>query len=586
MSKPPPHHRPRPWVYLPAWMDRRRDHRVRPPSDLVAAPADPVPAGTAIGLALQHLSVQAVYLLLPLAVARAVGLDPAMTVQFLSLTLFAMAVTTALHTVWRGPVGSGYPLSCIPSPVALSSYVGLGALALTPFEAAPSIILAGLASLVLVLLLPGLLRRLPVEVAGVVSFVLGMSLLPVAAEMGLRTPPDPWVSGFAVLVLVGIVVANVANWRFASFGLLLGGAVGAAIAIAIWTPASATLAELWSKPLFSLPVLALPPVTELRLDVTLAFLVVFMGLLPGVLANVLTLQRLGNADWLKPDPGPLQRSFVATSLGLLSAGALGGMAATTSAGGVGLTAATRLMSRRVIWVNTAMLVALACSPWLLGHLLLLPAPVSAAMLLFIACFMLGSGMQQIAGRVLDKRRTCVVGLGLSAAFLDLLARDHLAALLPAALLGPVTLGFLVSLSVHVLTLPLVTRRTEAVIPLDEGAPRALERFVTASAGAFGLRRATAEAAAHAVIEVGEILAARGVPRLEAEMRVADNRVRLVLRHAGAPLPRPARDPKAHDVAAGEDAREAFAMWLAARAADACVPRALPQGAQLVLEFSE
>ncbi len=574
-------------LHFPAWMDRRRDHRVRPPPDLLAAPSDTVPAGIAVGLALQHLSVQAVYLLLPLAVARALDLDAVATVQFLSLTLLAMAVTTALHTMSRGPIGSGYPLSCIPAPVAMSSYVGLAAFSLTPGQAAPSIILAGLGGLALVLLLPGLLRRLPVEVAGVVSFVLGMSLLPVAAEMGLRSPADPWVSGFAVLVLLGIVVANVANWRFASFGLLLGGGVGSVIALAAWTPASAILAELWEQPLFSPPQLAFPPVTEFRLDVTLAFLVISVGLLPGVLANVLTLQRLGNADWLKPDPGPLQRSFVATSLGLVSAGALGGMVATTSAGGVGLTAATRLMSRRIIWVNLAILVGLACSPWLIGHLLLLPAPVSAAMLLFIACFMLGSGVQQIAGRVLDKRRTCVVGLGLSAAFLDLLAREHLAALLPAALLGPVTLGFLVSLGVHVLTLPLVTRRTEAVITLDESAPRALDRFVTASAGAFGLRRATAEAAGHAAIEVGEILAARGVAQLEAEMRVADNRVRLLLRHAGAPLPRPARDPKAHDVAAGEDdAREAFAMWLAAREADACVPRALPQGSQLVLEFSE
>lgn len=578
----------KPRFALPNWADRRRDHRTRTPADLASAAGDQVPVPLALGLAFQHLAIQAVYLLLPLALARALNLDAADTVRLLSLTLVTMAATTFLHAATRGSVGSGYPLTAIPAPVALPTYLAAGAAGIAPAAAGPAIILAGLAALLLVLALPGFLRRLPVEVAGVVSFSLGTSLLPVAAGLGLHSPAQPLASGFVVGVLGLIILANVLNWRFAAFGLLIGSAVGVVLALPIWPPEPELLEQIDAQPRFMLPMPALlDGMSSVEIDLVPAFLVVSIGMLPGVLANVLTLQRLGNADWLKPDPGPLQRSFVATMLGMVAAGGLGGMASTTSAGGVGLTVATRQMARRIVWVNAALLLALACSPWLLGHLLLLPGPVASAMLLFIACFMLGAGVQQIAGRVLDRRRTCVVGLGLSATFLALLAPGPLGDLLPDALQGPVTLGFLVSLATHLLTLPLVTKRRADTLALDAGMTRAVERFVTGGAGAFGLRRATAEAVGHAAIEVAEILAARGVEKIEADMRVADNRVRLVIRHEGPALPRPSRDPRAQDLAGEDASREAFAMWLAAREADACIPRALgPAGAQVELEFSE
>lgn len=571
---------------LPGWADRRRDHRVRPPADIALDVADPVPPLEALGFALQHLSIQAVYLLLPLMLARALALGPGETVALLSLTLVGMAVNAALHLLPRGPVGSGYALSCIPSPVSLGAHLTAAGMGLGMAQAGPAILAAALIGLGLVLLMPGLLRLMPVEVAGVVSFSLGVSLLPRVAELGLGTMEGSGEELFLLAVLGLIVFLSVLRWRLSPFALLMGGVAGTGFGLLIWPPAPAVLAEVAAQPLLALPIPRWPDFAAFEWRLVLPFLIAGLCLLPGVLGNALVLQREGNALWVKPDPGPLQRSLVAAMLGMAATATLGAMTATTSSGGVGLAVATRVLARAVIWLNCALLLLLACSPWLLAQMLLLPAPVAAALLLHITCFILASGAQQIASRVLDRRRTACVGLGLAAAFLALLAPERLATVLPDALLGSVTLGFLVAMGVHLLTLPLVRRRERVEIPVDAEANRAIERFVERSAGGFGLRRATADSVAHAAIEVAEILAARGVARLEMEMRHADGRLLLLLRHPGQRLPLPSRMPRAEDLTGGEAAREGFAMWLAAREADRCAVRS--QGGDSVLElvFSE
>jgi xanthine/uracil permease len=577
---------PRASLKLPRWTDRAADARSRPPADLVHDITGRVPPLNLLLFALQHLSIQLVYLLLPLALAQALSLDTAETVGLLSLTLLCMAGTAILHTLPRGPVGSGYALSCIPAPVALGAYLVAAEAGIGPAGAGPAILAAAALGLVVVLLLPGLLRRLPIEVAGVVSFTLGVSLLPLAADLGFGPAAERNAVPLLFGVLAVVVAGSVARWPLSPFALLIGAALGTGVALAVTPPDERALAGVAAQPLLALPRPAVPELGAFDPALVPAFLVAAIGMLPGVLGNALALQRTGNADWMKPDPAPLQRSFVAVMLGMGLSGGLGGMAATTSAGGVGLSIATRVLARSVVWANAAILVALACSPWLLAQILLLPGPVSAALLLYIACVMIASGTGQIASRVLDRRRTCTVGLGLCAAFLALLAPEGLEAILPPALGGPVTLGFLVAAAVHFLTLPLVRQRQRATVALGAAGHRGIERFVSEAAGAFGLRRTTADAALHAALEIAEVLAARGVREVEIEMREADTRLALLLRHAGPPLPRPARSPSAGDLAAGVEAGEAFAMWLAARTAESCAIRREGAGAAVELVFSE
>ena len=54
---------------------------------------------------------------------------------------------------------------------------------------------------------------------------------------------------------------------------------------------------------------------------------------------------------------------------------------------------------------------LALQPRLLGMLTLMPKPVMVAAMLFTAAFIMIGGIQIITTRVLDSRRTLVIGMG-------------------------------------------------------------------------------------------------------------------------------------------------------------------------------
>ena len=59
------------------------------------------------------------------------------------------------------------------------------------------------------------------------------------------------------------------------------------------------------------------------------------------------------------------------------------------------------------------LIVLAFLPSFTGSLILMPRPVMGASLLFSACFVLISGLQTITSRMLDARRTIVIGLAIA-----------------------------------------------------------------------------------------------------------------------------------------------------------------------------
>ena len=66
----------------------------------------------------------------------------------------------------------------------------------------------------------------------------------------------------------------------------------------------------------------------------------------------------------------------------------------------------------IAFAVAALLVLAALQPTLIGILTIMPRPVMAAALLFTAVFIMIGGVQIISTRVLDGRRTLVIGMGI------------------------------------------------------------------------------------------------------------------------------------------------------------------------------
>ena len=125
-------------------------------------------------------------------------------------------------------------------------------------------------------------------------------------------------------------------------------------------------------------------------------------------------QRLLDADWKRPDLAPISRGVLADGITTMVSGAFSVFGVNVSASSVGLTAATGVASRRVAYATSAIFAVLAFLPMVTRVLALMPAPVVGATLVFTSCAILKNGIETIAARLYDTRKTLAVGLAIMA----------------------------------------------------------------------------------------------------------------------------------------------------------------------------
>lgn len=566
--------------------ERGKDRPAQRPADIAFALDDRPPWNQSLALALQMLAIQSIYFLLPGIAAAAFGLPPLASAGYLCLTLLGLAAVSLLQALPHGPVGSGYAVPAIPSPVMVGAYLmaaesgTLGGMSLL-------LALGGALGLALALLLRRLDALLPTEVTGTVVFLIGVSLLPraFAALTPAGQAPGP-ASLVAVAALALMVLLTVMRTRLARFGLLLGALAGVALCGLAGLHTVGAGQVLLDAPLLALPLPApaLPEAGWLHLLPAVA--VAMLASFASWSGDLLAFQRAADGSWTRPDVPPLRRGLVAQSLGLVLAGGLGGMAPTTSSAAVGLAIATRALARRILVANALLLLLLACMPKVAALFVLVPGPVQAAMLAYVCCFMMASGCQLMATRLLDARRTFTIGLGLVAGLGVLIAPALFAEVLPRALDAPVTLGSLVAVGLNLLTAPLVARRAQFTLRAGPQLAQEVMDHCAALGGAWGTRRETMQQVGNALLELAELLAGRELTEMNLRARWEHDTVFLTIVFAGPPLPAPSARPNADDLTGPLAAQEAFAMWMATRAASRFSQRPEGNGTALRLEFRD
>lgn len=548
---------------------READRKPERPPEAVFGLEDRVPWTAAAALAFQHLAVQAIFLVLPAAVAVGLGLDARGAANFLCLALLACALFAALQGLRKGPVGSGYQVPAIPSPIFVGIYLLCAGAGLTPERTGALLLVAGLVAVGVAVLVRRPQALVPTELAGLVVVLLGVSLVPVVLDqLRLRTPELPPGTAFHAAVAIGafLVMTAIAlsRSRLSPYGVLVGAALG--WVAEAWVPGEIDLgAVLAANPWFAWPEPTLPRFEALPLPLLLGFVFALVPAKAVLLGNLLALQRAADAGWRRADGGPLRRGMLAQGLTFAAAGGFGGMAPSASAACVGLSIANRTLAPAIALTGAAMMAALSFSPKLVALFVAMPGAVKAAMVLYAVCFIIATGCQLVTARMLDTRRSLVVGLGLvmglSVAIAPALFAEHL-----PALASPLTFGALTGFLLHFATAPLAVRQASFTLPLDARLPRVAEEEAVRLGGAWGAKRSTMEKVEHFWIEVGEVLAARGLTSAQAQARHAEGEVTVSVRFAGPPLPAPSAKPHVSALEGEAAEQEAFMLWLATREA--------------------
>ena len=280
--------------------------------------------------------------------------------------------------------------------------------------------LAGAAQALMSFALPRLRAYFPAEITGFVVFMigLGMGMIGVRAMAGatavgvIQAQADAAALGLVTLAV--IVTASVwSKGSMRTFSVLLGIVCGYLAAAATGQLDVGVLARVWSGAPFNLPKVATHlPQFSLSLSLVLPFVVGALACSLRTIGDVTTAQKINDANWRRPEISTIEGGILACGLGNILAGFLGSIGSNTSSSGVGLSGVTGVTSRRVGYAMAGLMAFLSFSPGLATLLAVMPRPVLGAVMLFTGCLVIMNGLSMIMSRVIDMRKTVVVGVSM------------------------------------------------------------------------------------------------------------------------------------------------------------------------------
>ncbi len=549
---------------------------MRPPNEVVYGPLDRPPLGVVVGTGVQHVALMGIFLVYPVLVAQAAGAPPEVASSMVSLTLIALAIGTVIQVQRLGPLGSGFLCPPVPTVVYLVpalSAAGKGGLAVVFGMTA----IAGVVEAVLARLLPRLRQYLPPEIAGLVSLLVGIA----TGVLGLRAilgsapggaPPSGAEVTVALVTLGVMVVLNV--WGRGAprlFCVLIGLAVGAVLAWWLGVVAPDSMMRIADGPAF-----ALPSLSHVGFGFDLAylgpFLVAALVAAIKVVGNVATLQRANDADWVRTDMDSVGRGVLADGVANVVGAGVGAPGLNSSTTAVGLAAATGVHARSIGWAIAAILLALAFFPKLGLLLYALPGPVLGAALVFSSTYIVVNGVEILGSRMLDARRTLVVGLAIVVGLAVDLFPNVVAALPPALqpLLGtPLMLGAVLALALNLLFRIGVRRTETATVDATAVDPVAIHSTMESWGAGWGARRDVIERAAFSLAQAVETIAGSGVAGNPVELEASFDEFRLDVRisYAGEPLELPEERPSVDEILGAADGERRLAGYMLRKCAD-------------------
>lgn len=567
--------------------------RARRPPNIVYGVEDSPPLAVNLLSGVQHVGLMSIYLVYPVLVAQAAGASAEVAAAVVSMTLIALAIGTLLQANRIGPVGSGYLCQPIPSvvyfvPSLLAAKVG-GLPAVFGMT-----LLAGVIEIGLARLLPRLRALFPAEIAGLVVMLVGIA----TGIVGLRTALGAGPQASAVLtadvaIALGTLVVMVAlnvwgRGPLRLFCVLIGMVIGYLAAWALGRIGAEVPAATGASALF-----ALPQLSHLGWSVdttlTLPFLIAAIAASLKVIGNITTSQKANDADWVRADMRSISRGTIADGLGSITAGALGGHGLNSSTGAVGLATATGVTSRRVAWSVAGILFVLAFVPALGLLSYSMPRPVVGAALVFSSTFIIINGLEIMTSRLLDARKTLVIGLSLVFG-LAVEMVPGLLQLVPEgarlALGTSLVLGTLVGLGLNVVfRIGLRRNVTIAVQPAAVGSD-ALAVFMDKQGAAWGARREVIERAKFNLEQSIETIVSSGVASggLQVEASFDEFKLDIRVSYRGPPLELPERRPSNEEIMASEEGERRLAGFMLRRLADRVTTSCRAERSTIVFHF--
>jgi xanthine permease XanP len=389
-------------------MDNKPDH-------IIYGVDEKPPLKYLLVLSFQHALIPLMFLTFPILVARELDLSFASSVDYLSTCILTLGVGTIIQCS-RNVIGSGTLAVHQSSPIFLPVFL-LAAKAGGLEVACFFTFLVGLLQIGLSRILVYLKKIFTEEVCGVAIFMLGVSMVPSAVKLFLGL--DSRGSSFlpvntliASVTLLSIVVTSAffkKNIRF--YSLIIGCTCGYLLSVSLdYFPPDAKN-HLLLSPWISLPHISLPQIS-FRAELLLIFMICAIISSIDSLGGLITIDKMNHADWKKQNIKLSAKGVQASGFNNLISGLFGAYPNGVSSSNIGLSFATAVTSRYVGIGAGMMITVLAFFPKLLALLSIIPQPVTGAILMYAAAFLICAGIDLIMLKSLNSSKIFIVGFSI------------------------------------------------------------------------------------------------------------------------------------------------------------------------------
>lgn len=560
----------------------------RPPGLLYSVEETP-PRAVLVVAGLQQVAMMSNSLLYPIILGREAHLSPDRLLDFVSVSMLALAIGALLLCAKSRFIGCGYLVPAGYTQVFLGPSLSAAQIGGLPLVFGMTVITG-----ILQTAIAPVLRRVrflfPPEIAGLVIAVVGLSIAVLGVRYSLGDAENSEMASkylaVAAVTLTTMVILNVwTKGYLRMFCVLLGMAVGYTTSAALGILDFSAAIPSNGLPLLRFPSLQL---LQWRFDASLIapFVIVALAGTLNLIANIPYAQRINDADWVRPDFTSLRGGMVGNGIGTIISAVIGSMGVNTYGVSIGLSAATGITSRSVAYIIAIAFALLALIPAAAALITTIPAPVVGAALFFAAAFVFTSGLQAITARLLDSRKIIVIGFSFAMAMVANTSHDLLAR--APALLHPILDNGLVLGTVSAVLLNLIMRigvRQRVTMKLDAGPVNrdTIERFLTEQGGRWGARRDIVSRAIFGVVQVLEVVG--DIPEgTEIEASFDEFNLDVRIRYKGAPLIIPERKPTPREIIASEEGERLLAGYLLRQSADRIICKASGTMTEVLLHY--
>jgi xanthine permease XanP len=523
---------------------------------------------------LQHVGLISINLVYPLLVCRAVDAPVPLVADMLSVGMIVLAFGAMIQVLRLGPVGSGYML-----PSTFTATYFAPALMAARIGGLPLVfgmtVFAGAFEAAIAPMLNRLRTFLPVEVSGLVIFMLGVA----AGLAGLRTmfgptaTPVSSIEWAVVAITLGSMVAlNVWAKGLARMLCALIGLVAGYVA--------AFAAGLLPPPLLALVMqadwLGFPHLSHIAwsFDATLIapFAIASVAAAMKAAGTLTICQKMNDANWARPDMQSITHGVLSDGLATVFAGLTGTFGTNTSTPSAGLASATGVASRSVAVAAAAIFFLLGFCPRLTAVLAVMPRAVVVAALMYAVTFIMINGLQVMMSRMLDVRRTFVLGLGIIGG-LTIEVFPQTVNLMPSSI-AAIAGSSLVSATVIALVLNLLFRigvRKTATLFIERQQinPQKIEDFFVQQGNAWGARQDVTKRASFGVAQLVEAIAENcwqtGTMAVHASFD--EFKMEIAVTYTGERIEFPEQRPSVEQIRDSEDGARLLAGFMLRRNAD-------------------